>query len=751
MTSSTDPEPARRPSPEQHPPAQYEPYLDGLFTYCMSVLCDHDDAVAALGDVLAIAERQPRRRPATPAEWRPWLYSLARWACLRRMEEKPAQRSAPRPAQRPHAPRPARQRPPGEKRSFTAAGAGAGAGPEAGAVPPGGAGSEGETVPGAGTVPESTPGARAVPGAPGGAGAEPGADSAPRAAPGAGSAPRAGAGTVPGTGAGAWAVPGAGGPPGAGGENAPSGPASESAPGATRSPESTPGAGAGAGGGAESAPGAEAALLAGAGVPPVLGAGAPAAPGAGGADDPGGGGAGDPAGPERRRELAALAWPEAAGTTPEQREALELAVRHRLPADEVATVLGEDPDAARVLLSTAAAEVERTRAALAVVDQHGCPAIARLAGDNRLFLSAALSRELVRHVDDCTECRRAAERAGAGWAWPGTLRAARPEGPLPVLPAPRAAAHAAMLHAQRTRFVHPPRFDRRGYPRDPRHRAARRGRLRSRAVTSTVVATVLAAPVLALWAANRGAPAVGDAQSGWPPPSADADAPESLDGRPVEKAGSAHDGPSPGPPHPRGRRPDVSVEVVDHGGRERVRPGLGPGRLTVAAWPDGEVTYLRLRVSGGTAVDWRLGTDAPWLRFSATYGTLRPGEETTVAVSAAAADEPRGGWQARVYVSPGGTAVLISGSGSGRTGTGPERPGPHPSPSDPDPSPSDPDPSPSDPDPSPTDPDPSPSDPDPSPSDPDPSPSDPGPSPSDPTPTASTPAPGTPGSSPPPA
>ncbi|MGO4757087.1 sigma-70 family RNA polymerase sigma factor, partial [Streptomyces sp. 2MCAF27] len=26
----------------QRPPARYEPYLDGLFTYCLSVLCEHD-------------------------------------------------------------------------------------------------------------------------------------------------------------------------------------------------------------------------------------------------------------------------------------------------------------------------------------------------------------------------------------------------------------------------------------------------------------------------------------------------------------------------------------------------------------------------------------------------------------------------------------------------------------------------------------------------------------------------------------
>ena len=45
---------------------------------------------------------------------------------------------------------------------------------------------------------------------------------------------------------------------------------------------------------------------------------------------------------------------------------------------------------------------------------------------------------------------------------------------------------------------------------DVKDRGARRDRLRSRAVTTTVVATVVAAPVLALWAAYRGAPLTGE-------------------------------------------------------------------------------------------------------------------------------------------------------------------------------------------------------------------------------------------------
>lgn len=132
----------------------------------------------------------------------------------------------------------------------------------------------------------------------------------------------------------------------------------------------------------------------------------------------------------RRTELARLAWPEAAGTTPAQREALELAVRHRLAVPELAAVLGTPPAAARELLTGAACEVERTRAALAVVETGSCPSVSQLTGadadgnggNGDVLLSSTLRAELVRHVDDCPRCRRVAERVGA--AAPGPAPAA---------------------------------------------------------------------------------------------------------------------------------------------------------------------------------------------------------------------------------------------------------------------------------------------------------------------------------------
>ncbi|MQY36307.1 hypothetical protein SRB17_43060 [Streptomyces sp. RB17] len=463
----------------QRPPARYEPYLDGLFTYCLSVLCDHDAATAALGDVLALAERRGHRAPEASGDRRAWLYALARWACLRKLAEAKQKRQATHAAGRP----------------------------------------------------------------------------------------------------------------------------------ATGNQASDP-----------------------------------------------------PVAPEvqerRRRELALLAWPEAAGTTPEQREALELAVRHHLAPPEVAAVLGMEPAAARELLASAACEVERTRAALAVVETGGCPSVAHLTGDSGLVLSTALRRELVRHVDDCPRCRRIAERAVPGH-WPGaTVTPAE----LPVLEAPRAALHMALAHHPRARGAAAPRFDRRGFPMDPKDRAARRDRLRARAVTTTVVATVVAAPVLALWAAYRGTPtADGD---GHPATAREAQGPDALGSDSAggyENAGNASV--KPGARVGRNGNADVSVEVVSVSGVG----DKGAGRLDVSAANDGDTTLMTLTASGSSPVRWSASTTAPWLYLSQSMGTLNPGGTLTIKVYVDHLREPSGHWHAQVAISPAGAVVTIDGYGTAPT------------------------------------------------------------------------------------
>ncbi|MER7620831.1 hypothetical protein [Streptomyces sp. NPDC126503] len=471
----------------QRPPARYEAALDGLFTYCLSVLCDHDTATAVLGDVLAVAERHHARCPSDEEGRTAWLYALARWACLRSLGEQRRRRQGA------HTGRPAV------------------------------------------TAPEPPP------------------------------------------------------------------------------------------------------------VPPETA--------------------------ERRRaELARLAWPEAAGTTPEQREALELAVRHGLSRRQVAAVLSLDPPAARELLAAAACEVERTRAALAVVETGGCPTVARLTGDHRVLLSAALRAELVRHVDDCPRCRKTAERVGARGPWPGATTPAPVQ--LPLVEAPRAAAYMAMLHVPRAR-AGAPRFSPTGFPLDPKDHAARRDRLRARAVTTTVVAAVVAAPVLALWSSYRGAPAADERGREDARISAREDGgPTGADGRSYdryENAGNSHTSPEHGFTR-GGGAPGVAVEVVSPGGPPGpvapARPGDPvPGWITVSARGHGDLTLLTLTAAGATPVDWSLWTDAPWLYVNRATGTLRPGESVTITVRVDRAREPRGPWSARIGVDPSGAVVRIHGRG----------------------------------------------------------------------------------------
>ncbi|MCE7083200.1 sigma-70 family RNA polymerase sigma factor [Streptomyces sp. ST2-7A] len=535
------------------PVAWEDAHLDGLFTYCLSVMCEHDTATAALGEALAAAEQRHRhgRRPAEPELHRAWLYALARWACLRRLT---ARRTA-------------------------------------GAAPP--------------------------------------------------------------------------------------------------------------------------------------------TPSAGGSDAD-----------RRRGELAALAWPEAAGTTPEQREALELAVRHRLDTAEVAAVLRRPVGATRTLLTTAACEVERARGALAAARAAACPAVAGLsglAGHEHLLVAPALRGELLRHTDECPTCRRIAQRAvsGAGAGWPGT----DPVGPsrLAVLAAPRPAVQTARLASRRARARHLPRLDRAGFPMDERDRVARRERLRGRVLTTTVVATVLAAPALAVLAAHRGAAPTGERADGVAVTERDAGGEvPGADGHPYENAGRADpaggrgaddpdrsgDDPADGDPEgDGGGRPDPRAdEAPDERDDERAgddraadpdAPGADSGgsgerppgtpRLSVEAMSGsgrgGAETLIVLTAIGDADVDWSLSTSASWLSLDRTSGTLRPGERVTVRVTVEPDREPRGAWSARIRVRPTGNVITVE--GTGRAPSPPPDPGPEPDP-EPDPEPpGDPDPDPG-PDPDPT-------------------------------------------------
>ncbi|MER7702960.1 sigma-70 family RNA polymerase sigma factor [Kitasatospora sp. NPDC097605] len=553
MTTSTE-------GPRDAVLAAYERQVDGLFTYCLSVLCEHEAAEAALREVRELAVRYGGRL-AEPGLVRAWLYSLARYCCLRRLAD----------------------------------------------------------------------------------GADPGG--------GAGSAAEAGGGAGPGT---------------------------------VRD------------GGAEAV--------------------------------------------RRRRELASLAWPEAAGTDPEQREALELSARHRLSPIEVAAVLGQPFETVRALLASARTEVDRTRAALLVLGAGSCPELDRLGGagaESRRdrVLGPALRRELVRHVVDCPTCRGTAERVAGevpedGAAGPSGLPvlaapsdgAGRPAGTVPFLPS--AARSRAGRRAGAPVPVAEPglRFDRDGFP---RHRAPDTGRgptVRRRVVTTGVLAAVLAAPVVALWAGHRGDGGPGVAAS---VSSVQAEGDRSAGGA----AGGSAGGPAGGSADPGGSSVGSAAGAVGavigalgrthHGSgpavagmelagagpltAETLLPGIqGPplpvppapapaagtatagapvgapapvpvpsGLLTVEAGEYGSRTVLTLTNSGGTEIHWHAVVDAPWLRLSRDAGTLAPGQRITVIANVDEDLAPEGHWTARIALPPSQAVVTLEGGPQHRGGSTP--------------------------------------------------------------------------------
>ncbi|MFC8718386.1 hypothetical protein [Kitasatospora sp. NPDC057198] len=398
---------------------------------------------------------------------------------------------------------------------------------------------------------------------------------------------------------------------------------------------------------------------------------------------------------ERRRELASLAWPEAAGTDPEQREALELAVRHRLDGAEVAAVLGLSAEAAAALLDAAGAEVGRTRTALLVLGVGSCPELAQLGGVGAeswrgWVLGPALRRELVAHLVECPTCRGTAERVagqlGHGLAGlpglpllaaPGPLRpAVAPSGGTAFLAGAAAGRRIAQGPAE-------PRFDQRGFPRHRMPSAPRGSAVRQRVVTTGVLAAVLAAPVVALWSAHRGgaedhASAVSSvrvdptAASGQRvpvpeptsvavaalPPVARVSTMELVGSVTAETSLPTVQGPVVPVPSPGAAplsSPALTAEPVPP-------PSAATGsRLTVEAGAYGSRTVLTLTNSGDAPLSWHAVLDADWLRLSRDAGTLAPGQRITVTVTVDESRAPQARWTAHLALPPSSAVVTLEG------------------------------------------------------------------------------------------
>jgi hypothetical protein len=244
-----------------------------------------------------------------------------------------------------------------------------------------------------------------------------------------------------------------------------------------------------------------------------------------------------------------------------------------------------------------------------------------------------------------------------------------------MVTAPRPAAYAARRQAMgsgagRTRAA-TPRFDRGGFPMDVAECAARRVRLRHRAIRTTVAVAVVAASGFALCTAYRTSSVTNDQARNGSSLSASGHG-ERTGALGRDPYGRARGAVSAATASSRqGGRPTVIASVAD--GRpadpptSSTTPGAegpqGPGRLSVRAQARGGDTLITLTAVGGSPASWTASTGAAWLRLSASHGTLRPGGSTVITVTVDHSAEPAGPWTARVGFQTSGAVVTIHGSG----------------------------------------------------------------------------------------
>ncbi|MFF7247780.1 hypothetical protein ACFZBU_28185 [Embleya sp. NPDC008237] len=383
--------------------------------------------------------------------------------------------------------------------------------------------------------------------------------------------------------------------------------------------------------------------------------------------------------PARRGDLDELAWPDAVGLVPEQREALELSVRHGLDPRGLAAVLGCDEQHARSLLLAAGREVDRTRAAIAGVEaSSGCPEGQELATGR---LTSALRERLIAHVETCRRCGPHVRRA-ATYLAPTTGAAAAPVAL--ALVAPPAALRIEVLgevgkgrSAQRPPEIarRVAEFDRAGFPVFRAGVVERGNRRRATVIAAVVVAAVVAAPALALWQASggsageSGAKAVTIASARVESPAGPGTASPPIG--PARSPATTGSPAAPGAPRGPGFAPTSSAPAPAPLAAEVVAPGVAvlpqpgppaPVPPLVSATHTGDRTVVTLRNIGSVPVDWQARTAATWLRPSPAHGTLAPGQQDTVTVSVDSKRAPRGAWTARMVVDPGGTVITVEGS-----------------------------------------------------------------------------------------
>jgi RNA polymerase sigma factor (sigma-70 family) len=157
----------------------------------------------------------------------------------------------------------------------------------------------------------------------------------------------------------------------------------------------------------------------------------------------------DPASGMQADEVQALVWAAADGLNPGDREVFELAVRHDLPAADVAAALGVSVAHAHARLSRARTQLERALGALLVArtGRDDCPQLDELLAGWDGKLTALVRKRISRHIESCEICgerrRRQLSPAALFSAYAG----------LPMLVAPREIWHRLQLTSADAEYV----------------------------------------------------------------------------------------------------------------------------------------------------------------------------------------------------------------------------------------------------------------------------------------------------------
>ena len=385
--------------------------------------------------------------------------------------------------------------------------------------------------------------------------------------------------------------------------------------------------------------------------------------------------------PDADRRL--IAWQAVMSLAAEEREALELTIRHGMDAESAALVMGLPTTEIRNLLAEGRVHLEHALAGeiLARHGVHGCPeragALQGWAGE----MTVTLRERLMLHAISCQVCGR---------YLPRNVSATKVCSLLPVPVPPQAMRLRIMTSFSDPELVgyrmfvaaRVTRFDQRGFPDgSPASAAAPRralARLWSGPAAAAVAVAVLVAAVFTISrlggfsspvqgvASSAGtmtgaAPSVTGQRGGSGPAGSSRLRPGrgGLSQPAAAISTWGRHGPAAlylrGTPVPAGRpAPDPSRPSASPPPPVSGRLQVSPTQLDLGAGSTGEIT---LTAEDGP-VAWSAWTSSQDLTLSSTGGTIRPGQPVTVTVTVSRSQDASG--QATVVFAPGGDTATIS-------------------------------------------------------------------------------------------